>query len=290
MKFWAKNKKGFAEGSHSVGHRALFVKFLCILLCLITCIGLPSTVQAAEYNPTKTKLNFVRADNAGYYSYDENIPFGKNTVSINEIRQVNFTVFTETGIKCNSGDSVNISIKQSYNRYAYSFTPQYIISASDTNGKDFFLHCSKCIYENYTFKLVDISIPRDCEISYIQIAFDPRSIQYKDWSNSQVCGIGLSDCTVTVESEQTGFFNSIKEFFQQLFEKLTSGLDNIGNWFTDLGNNIKSFFAELTKSIKEQFTNMINNLKTFFADVGQWFKEIGDRIGQFFTNLWNNYI
>lgn len=263
-------------------------QILSLLLCLIICIGLPLTVQAAEYHPTKVKINFVRADNTGYYGYDGSIPYGVNSVSINEIQNLNFYVFTASGIKVNSGDVVNISVRNTYSRYSYSFTPQYRIIASDSNGDTIYLHCSKCIYENYTFKLVDISIPRDCQIENFQIGFDPRTVQYKDWTNSQVCGIGFSDCTIEVESEQTGFFNSIKEFFQQLFEKLTNGLDNIGNWFTELGNKIKSFFTELGNNIKEQFTNMINNLKTFFADVGQWFSEIGDRIGEFFANLWNN--
>lgn len=260
---------------------------LSFILCFILFVGAPSTVQAAEYHPTKIKINFLRADDTGYYGYDGSIPYGVNSVSINEIQNLNFYVFTSSGIKVNSGDVVNISVRNTYSRYAYSFTPQYRIIASDSNGDTIYLHCSKCIYENYTFKLVDISIPRDCQIDNFQIGFDPRTIQYKDWTNSQVCGIGFSDCTVVVESEQTGFFNSIKEFFQQLFDKLTNGLDNIGDWFTELGNKIKSFFTELGNNIKEQFTNMINNLKSFFADVGQWFKDIGDKIGGFFEKLWN---
>lgn len=265
-------------------------QILSLLLCLIICIGLPSTVQAAEYQPTKIMINFVRSDNSGTYQAKDYIPYGVNYGNINEIKQLNFTVFTDGSISCNSGDLVNISIKQTYNRYAYSFSmpaPYSYIRATDKNGNEFRIAEGKGVYENYNFKFVDVSIPRDCTIDSIVFAFDPRGIQYKDWTNSQACGIGFSDCTVTVESEQTGFFNSIKEFFQQLFEKLTNGLDNIGNWFTELGNKIKSFFTELGNNIKEQFTNMINNLKSFFADVGQWFKDIGDKIGEFFEKLWN---
>lgn len=266
-------------------------QILSLLLCLIICIGLPSTVQAAEYQPTKIMINFVRSDNSGTYQVKDYIPYGVNYSNINEIKQLNFTVFTDGSISCNSGDLVNISIKQTYNRYAYSFSmpaPYSYIRATDKNGNEFRIAEGEGVYENYNFKFVDVSVPRDCTIDSIVFAFDPRGIQYKDWTNSQACGIGFSNCIVTVESEQTGFFNSIKEFFQQLFEKLTNGLDNIGNWFTELGNNIKSFFTDLTNNIKEQFTNMINNLKTFFSDVGKWFKDIGDRIGEFFTNLWNN--
>lgn len=99
--------------------------------------------------------------------------------------------------------------------------------------------------------------------------------------------IGCTDFEIVVESEQTGFFNSVKEFFQELFEKLTSAFDNIGAWFSELGDKIKSFFTDLTDNIKSFFSDLSGNLKEWFNNIGDWFTEIGDKISGFFEKLWN---
>ncbi|MCH5320864.1 MAG: hypothetical protein J1E36_03830 [Eubacterium sp.] len=128
-------------------------------------------------------------------------------------------------------------------------------------------------------------------VSYLTIGFNNKN-------SAQGTYYKFTSLSAEIQTEQTGFFNSVKNFFQQLFEKLTSGFDNIGNWFSQLGDKIRSFFSDLTNSIKSFFSELGNNLKEWFSNIGdwfaelgnnikQWFVDIGDRIGGFFTTLWN---
>lgn len=127
----------------------------------------------------------------------------------------------------------------------------------------------------------------------------------------------ISSLTYDVESEQSGFFNKVSNFFSDLFGRLTAWFDSLFQWlkdirdgnisfsesvkslFSNITNNIRDFFSELgsklsegfsnlTKNISNFFTNLTNSLKDWFNNVGKWFSEIGDRISSFFTNLWNN--
>lgn len=308
MKFWAKNKKGFAEGSHSVGTRALFVKFLCIILCLVTCIGVPSTAYA-KTSSVKKLDSFV------FYNTDSTVPDVE-------------------------GDAVTIPywFKSSYPQYKYrnyQFYSDYFtaedsdvitISIQLNNGQssrylsweDFAINVRSNNYGN-PITVAECDVTYDASISTfiatgtvssggndLYLSFYAYNPTLTSNSPSVTFSFGVTDITIDTKSEQSGFFDKVSDFFQGLFDRLTAwfdslfqwlrdirdnaseGFSNIGNWFTELGNNIKSFFTDLTNNIKEQFTKMINNLKTFFADVGRWFSEIGDRIGEFFSNLWNN--
>lgn len=125
------------------------------------------------------------------------------------------------------------------------------------------------------------------------------NIKPNNKSASSFGHLKISDFKIESESENTSLLKRIVSFFKELFNHLSSGLESIGSWFSDLGSNIGSwfsdlgdkignFFSNLISNIQEQFTKMINNLKDFFSDVGQWFQDIGDRIGEFFSNLWEN--
>lgn len=265
---------------------------ISFILSLILCFSFfPSTVYAAEYKPTDVRCIFSYGsleNPTRFVKYDGSIPCSFNEGTIDEIGYLTVNIYCN--IKCNAGDVINFDLINTYQRYAYAFTcsDRANINCVDSDGRNFSIGGGSLTYTPYTFSYCDIVVPRDCTIDMITVSFEPQKVRYHNYSTSLSCGIGFSDCTITVESEQTGFFNSIKEFFQQLFDKLTSGLDNIGTWFSELGDKLSSFFSDLVSNIKEQFTNMIDNLKSFFSDVGDWFSEIGDRIGSFFTDLWDN--
>lgn len=305
MKKWAKNKKGVAEGSRSAGHRALFVKFLCFLLCFLTFFSLPTNAYAANYQPKKPTVIFsygTLENPTKFVTKDVTIPADVNNGYINEIGFLSIQ-FYDTGIDCKSGDLINISLEQTYKRYSFDFNcVRSSISGYDKDGKQIYFGKNSARYDasSMCFVYENISVPQDVTNISFGFSFEPQKVKYgSGWDNTRGCGVGLGLCNVVVESEQTGFFNSVKEFFRELFQKLKSGIDNIGSWFselgnkitssfTELGNKLRDFFTDLINNIKEQFQKISDNLKKFFDNVGQWFKDIGDRIGDFFTNLWNN--
>ncbi len=312
MKFWAKNKKGFAEGSHSVGNRALFVKFLCIILCLVTCIGIPSTAYANTSSVKNVDI-LVQDSNGEKYAPtvrvdNVSIPYYAKS-SGKQIFYHSYSIGQSDSIKLDDGDIITVTI--SLNHFEQSRYKSWEISGFEVLSAygDYFDSCDtgdgRGSYDPSTSTLT-YTTTVDNVGDYCWVNWYGLNPTLSSYDSSITLAFGVTDFTIDVKSEQSGFFDKVSDFFQGLFDRLTAwfdslfqwlrdirdntseGFSNIGNWFTELGNNIKSFFTDLTNNIKEQFTNMINNLKTFFSDVGKWFKDIGDRIGDFFTNLWNN--
>ena len=272
---------------------------ISFILSLILCFSFfPSTVYAADYHnldgivyvspgSTDSPTSFVRYELTSYPS---------TAVDKNYWSKVGyFDVSFSTSINANANDKVTFKLDVSFligsYELGYDF-PCYIrISGINNAGDDVYItYASNNEPCNYTYDsenqcfYCEVTVPEDLTCLWFDVAFIPYDVSK---SNSNI-GFTFKSLDINVESEQTGFFNSIKEFFQQLFDKLTSGLDNIGTWFSELGNKLSNFFSDLVSNIKEQFTNMIDNLKSFFSDVGEWFSEIGDRIGSFFTELWEN--
>lgn len=275
-------------------------RVLSFILSLIICFSFCcTTVYAADYHNldgrvtvsvgnTHSPTSFIRYDLTSYPS---------TAVDKNYWSKVGyFNAQFDSSINANANDKVTFKLDVSFligsYELGYDF-PCYIrISGTNNAGDEVYITSNPSNYEpcNYTYDsenhcfYCEASVPEDLTNLSFTVSFIPYDVSN---SNSNIV-FTFNSLDINVESEQTGFFNSIKEFFQQLFDKLTSGLDNIGTWFSELGNKLSNFFSDLVSNIKEQFTNMIDNLKSFFSDVGEWFSEIGDRIGSFFTDLWDN--
>lgn len=311
MKFWAKNKKGFAEGSHSVGIRALFVKFLCIILCLVTCIGIPSTVFGAD-----DSINtFEFLENP--YRYSEIHGVMREPIDYGDGYLSSYT-WSEYGTTRGYGNVIVYPIK---GNKEYNFNVSKGDKLTFKYDIPFLSVCPNAYYDFYISDAENIYADDIYDSGYenfngttgtITYTFKSPAtvkVRFSIFPNKQSTDnvvLSFNNLSIDVVSEQSSFFDRAGQFFDDLFKDLRAWFNSLfewlrdirdnavqlGNdlksWFSDLSNNIKGFFTDLKNNIKEQFTNMINNLKTFFSDVGQWFEDIGDRIGDFFTNLWNN--
>lgn len=278
---------------------SIFLSFLSLFF-----LFLPFNAYAANYQLKKPTVIFsygTLENPTKFVTKDVTIPADVNNGYINEIGFLSIQ-FYDTGIDCKSGDLINISLEQTYKRYSFDFNcVRSSISGYDKDGKQIYFGKNSARYDasSMCFVYENISVPQDVTNISFGFSFEPQKVKYgSGWDNTRGCGVGLGLCNVVVESEQTGFFNSVKEFFRELFQKLKSGIDNIGSWFSELGNKItasfselgnklRDFFTDLINNIKEQFQKISDNLKKFFDNVGQWFKDIGDRIGDFFEKLWN---
>lgn len=322
MKFWAKNKKGFAEGSHSVGNRALFVKFLCIILCLVTCIGVPSTVFGAD-----DSINtFEFLENP--YRYSEIHGVMREPIDYGDGYLSGYT-WSEYGTTRGYGNVIVYPIK---GNKEYNFNVSKGDKLTFKYDIPFLSVCPNAYYDFYISDAENLHADDIYDSGYEDFNGTTGTITYTFKSPATVkvrfsifpnrqstdnVVLSFNNLSIDIVSEQSSFFDRAGQFFDDLFKDLKAWFNslfewlrdirdnavqlgndlkswfsdlsnNIKGWFIDLSNNIKGFFTDLTNNIKEQFTKMINNLKTFFSDVGKWFKDIGDRIGEFFTNLWNN--
>lgn len=268
-------------------------RVLSFILSLIICFSFfPNTVFGNVYKNPKIYISARSSGNSIYsYADDVSIPYYL-TSSNSQAWYYFFSIESLDTYSLEVGDTVTITVELNNgdsSRYS-DFEICYVEIEHPPSGSGSYVDCVSEIDGEYdpststfTYKgTVDLSGSDECSI---RVGLTNPTISN---ANTSTLSFGCTEFTVNIESAQTGFFNSVKEFFQQLFDKLTSGLDNIGAWFSELGDKLSSFFSDLVSNIKEQFTNMINNLKDFFSDVGQWFSEIGDRIGSFFTELWEN--
>lgn len=268
-------------------------RVLSFILSLIICFSFfPNTVFGNVYKNPKIYISARSSGNSIYsYADDVSIPYYL-TSSNSQAWYYFFSIESLDTYSLEVGDTVTITVELNNgdsSRYS-DFEFCYVEIEHPPSGSGSYVDCVSEIDGEYdpststfTYKgTVDLSGSDECSI---RVGLSNPTISN---ANTSTLSFGCTKFTVNIESAQTGFFNSVKEFFQQLFDKLTSGLDNIGTWFSELGNKLSNFFSDLVSNIKEQFTNMIDNLKSFFSDVGDWFSEIGDRIGSFFTDLWDN--
>lgn len=271
-----------------------YKKILSVILCLCFFLSVPSTVYASEkqltvvndvwfsYGPELEPTRFVHFENKPF-------PCTLYNGSISQIGYVDIQF--DVNISANKDDVLNVRLKQSETHYPdyFACSERCYITVRDKSDNYIDIAEGEAYYQNGYFIYEDVSIPEDCTITFFNFSFNPQKLEYKEgWQNNFVVRFTLEECTVTVDSESKGFFNSIKEFFTQLFDKLTNGLSDIGSWFSDLKNNIGDFFSELGTKLTDGFTDVKNNLKEWFKNVGDWFSSLGDSIGGFFTNLWNN--
>lgn len=73
-------------------------------------------------------------------------------------------------------------------------------------------------------------------------------------------------------------FNDLSGWITDVKNSIWDGINNIGQWFTNLITNLGQWFADLIASIGEWFTNLIINL-------GQWFSNAIDNIVEFKDNV-----
>lgn len=298
-------------------------KFKSVLVFLLSLIivfsAFPSTVFAENYKYSSVERISAGAGFDNYAKTDVTLPY---TLSVDRAQKDFNTIYINTGkpFKLSSGDNFTITVR--IGATATRYKDFEIINfgfqgfAGEESLNDDFLQTGYQKYYDYnTSSIIFTGVSeRDLTECYFNVwiqnpIVSPESLN-KNFSFT------VHSVTVDVESEQSGFFNKVSNFFSDLFNRLTSWFDNLFQWlkdirdgnvsfaesvktlFSNITNSIKGFFSELgtkltdgfknlTNSISTFFTNLGNNLKDWFDDVGQWFTDIGDRIGEFFTSLWN---
>lgn len=286
-------------------------QILSLLLCLIVCIGVPSTVFGAD-----DSINtFEFLENP--YRYSEIHGVMREPIDYGDGYLSGYT-WSEYGTTRGYGNVIVYPIK---GNKEYNFNVSKGDKLTFKYDIPFLSVCPNAYYDFYISDAENLHADDIYDSGYknfngttgtITYTFKSPAtvkVRFSIFPNKQSTDnvvLSFNNLSIDIVSEQSSFFDRAGQFFDDLFKDLKAWFNSLfewlrdirdnavqlGNdlksWFSDLSNNIKGFFTDLTNNIKEQFTKMINNLKTFFADVGQWFSEIGDRIGEFFADLWNN--
>lgn len=290
-------------------------QFLIFLLSIIiACSVFPSTILAdtLKINKVDVRIGYYESflsdgrPTGSFLYYEKNncVLSSSNWVSISGVKQKQFsnikiTTVNKFSISDNDDITINIGINNGVSSRYKSFNKfmkMYIYSEHYTDGEYLdVVEETYCTYNSETSTFEGNIISRhNLEDCYIVLS---ASVVEQDYLDSNFV-IGVTSFDVDIKSEQQGFFDNIKEWFENLFELLTSKFtqlvqnisdlgSKIGNFFSSLTESIKGFFSDLGQNIKEQFNSIISNLRTWFSNVGDWFSNLGNSISGFFEKLWN---
>lgn len=329
MKYWAKNKKGFAEGSHAVGHRALFSKLLCFLLSFVLFFSVFPTTAFAKVNTVSEATVHYYTGGASSTTLKNEMPFTVQNSNVLQNNVDRIFVVQSNSIELDDDDSITVKILLADNgssRYrdfeniTFSVYSYYGKTAKQCTFTEYELDGSigsnKYIYNRgnseatITYDRTSSTLTYSTTVSdvgdscYIQLYLENP---YVNTSDSETFRFRLSSFSIDVETSDTGFKNKISEFFGNLFERLTQWFNDLFQWlkdirdgnisfaesvktlFSNITDNIRNFFNELGTKLSDGFNNLIDNLKTAFENIGDWFTDLWNNIHDFFRELWNDF-
>ncbi|MCH5315277.1 MAG: hypothetical protein J1E81_05135 [Eubacterium sp.] len=185
-----------------------------------------------------------------------------------------------TDFKLNKGDSFNAELYTTPNTRFASFSPEILFYCVDSSGVR--LVSFDGSFDRSTGKIsFSGTMPFQYDKTILaRIAFN----NVTDTSTSSVFQFVFKNFSIDVESEQSGFFDSVKQAFSNLWQ----WLQNILNSIKEIPSKIGEALSNLSNNIKGFFTDLGNNLNSWFADIGNWFSTLGDNIKGFFANLADN--
>lgn len=72
---------------------------------------------------------------------------------------------------------------------------------------------------------------------------------------------------------------------QQIISAIKAIPSNISNFFSNLGDRVGTFFADIKQRMIDSYNGLVYNLSQFKDGVKSWFTSLGDRISGFFEDL-----
>lgn len=216
----------------------------------------PPNITSNSSNNLPLSLTANNIDNASlgnidftfYFNYDFN-KGDKVTITVFLYPNQRYTGFTDSGSKVQRADNDSVIINLSPVSFSRSNGEMVM---EGTVLKDFNGYCH-----------FDLSLK------------DPKYVSGVDMQ--QTVYIRFDSVEIAVEDNQTGLLNTILQWLQDIWDKLSNGFSNI------------------VSSLSDGFSNLVNKIQSFITDVGDWFTDLGDRlstwfsnIGDWFSNLWVN--
>lgn len=256
-----------------------FISIICFTL--IFCIITPSYSYAATSSNVEFNIDLYFEKEDRLYSAERSeLPISVISKNYPQSSLSTIDIKYHPSMKLKENDVLTFTLHTQFKRYL-----DMDVSYGLNNGNTYF-KTGQGTYNSDGTITFTTSVSDDCDNFFIDIYLTNLKVS----SNSIIldAGFGIDSFSCKTESQQTGFFNKVSDFFSDLFSKLKAWFDSLFQWLKDIRDKISSGFSDLVNNIKNFFTNLTNNLKSWFESVGQWFKDIGDKIGGFFSDLWNN--
>ncbi|MDE6506139.1 MAG: hypothetical protein K2K71_02620 [Eubacterium sp.] len=122
-----------------------------------------------------------------------------------------------------------------------------------------------------------IEIPRNVNKGDLNVLITLSNFDYGLDPTQYSFYFGINSISINSDNKSTGLLNSVVSWLKSIIQSIKELPNSIGNFINSLGDKISGFF-----------TNLTNNLKTWFDNIGKWFTDLGNNIKQWFTNLTNN--
>ncbi len=117
-------------------------------------------------------------------------------------------------------------------------------------------------FNDYEFYRVDVSLT---DIEYVYASGGDLPFAFS-----------IDKLTAVTDSVSNNFFGNILSWLKNILDSIKNLPSSIGSFITSLGDKISGFF-----------TNLTNNLKTWFDNIGKWFTDLGNNIKSWFNALFN---
>lgn len=241
-------------------------------LALIVSLSFCITAFAKTVQYENGRIEFIAYNGSGKESQSGTIPFH---FIANDMKQTSMQycdlVFTEK-FNLQKNEQLTFDITLGAKRYKMMYATAYIYS---DNG-DFRFSLDYSYSDSQT---LSGSFMSDKDYNNISVVIRCNSFSYGDYdeANKLNAYMEVLGASYSIDSEESGFFENVGKWFQELFQKIK-----------DLGSDISNGFSSIVSSVSDWFGDLFNKLQGWFDDVGQWFSDLGDNIKQWFSDLTND--
>lgn len=249
------------------------VKRVCsFALALIVSLSFCITAFAKTVNYESGKIQFFMRSGSNTESLNGTIPFHFLASNIKQTTlQYCDLIFTEN-FNLQKNEQLTFNIELGAKRYSNMSATAFIYS--DNGDFKFLLN-----YSYQDKQTLSGSFMADKDYNNCSVVIRCNSFTYGDYNEADKLNAYMEvlSASYSIDSEESGFFDNVGKWFQELFQKIK-----------DLGTSIKNGFSSIVSSVSEWFGDLFSKLQGWFDDVGKWFSDLGDNIKQWFIDITND--
>lgn len=244
-------------------------RFTAFVVALCVFVSIPFTAFAKTVQYESGKIQFVAYSTGKTESQNGTIPFH---FIASDMKQTSMQycdlIFTEE-FNLQKNEQLTFNITLGAKRYKTMYATAFVFA---DNGEFRF----SLDYSYSDSQTLTGSILADKDYNKCRVTIRCNTFGYGDYdeANKLNAYMEILGASYSIDSEESGFFENVGQWFKELFQKIK-----------DLSTNISNDFSSIVSSVGDWFSNLVNNLNQWFEDIGKWFSELGTKLQQWFDDV-----
>lgn len=244
-------------------------KFISCMLCCVIVAGLtPCVAQAADINLVSNGLDFYYGSTV--HSSPKSVPF---TVKLNDTYGGNlagsFVLDFKRTISWTEGTNWTFTAK--LDPAAFQNVKAYV---SFNIGQNYWTR--QCTYDNGVITCHEDSWSNDSNNVHIELHI--IGFTYKPAYKDKKIVLDFESIQVQSKTEEQGFWNRVVQWLKDIRDKLVNGFNDMVNaielQFHQLVEKLQKLFDDVT----EWLFNIMDSIQDFIIKVGNWFSDLYNNI------------